>query len=212
MSASISFWRKMRTDSAAARLTALLALIVAIGLCALLIALPLMERLADARRTAANLDLRSAALRDAAAERLAEAEIAAPSPAVIAEATAYLATHAPVGTRNAAMLDLLSSVRLIAQASDVKLTATAPIDVNRGDARLFDLVDGSGMSILAAEARIVADHQGIARFLMAIEQARPVLRAATLDITAKTSRADQETDRLSARVLIGTIIREAPGE
>jgi hypothetical protein len=212
MSASISFWRKMRTDSAAARLTALLALIVAIGLCALLIALPLMERLADARRTAANLDLRSAALRDAAAERLAEAEIAAPSPAVIAEATAYLATHAPVGTRNAAMLDLLSSVRLIAQASDVKLTATAPIDVNRGDARLFDLVDGSGMSILAAEARIVADHQGIARFLMAIEQARPVLRAATLDITAKTSRADQETDRLSARVLIGAIIREAPEE
>ncbi|MDG1972562.1 MAG: hypothetical protein P8I56_16570 [Paracoccaceae bacterium] len=212
MSASISFWRKMRTDSAAARLTALLALIVAIGLCALLIALPLMERLADARRTAANLDLRSAALRDAAAERLAEAEIAAPSPAVIAEATAYLATHAPVGTRNAAMLDLLSSVRLIAQASDVKLTATAPIDVNRGEARLFDLVDGSGMSILAAEARIVADHQGIARFLMAIEQARPVLRAATLDITAKTSRADQETDRLSARVLIGAIIREAPEE
>lgn len=212
MSASISFWRKMRTDSTAARLTALLALIVAIGLCALLIALPLMERLADARRTAANLDLRSAALRDAAAERLAEAEIAAPSPAVIAEATAYLATHAPVGTRNAAMLDLLSSVRLIAQASDVKLTATAPIDVNRGEARLFDLVDGSGMSILAAEARIVADHQGIARFLMAIEQARPVLRAATLDITAKTSRADQETDRLSARVLIGAIIREAPEE
>ncbi|MDG1210963.1 MAG: hypothetical protein P8Q48_17715 [Paracoccaceae bacterium] len=212
MSASISFWRKMRTDSAAARLTALLALIVAIGLCALLIALPLMERLADARRTAANLDLRSAALRDAAAERLAEAEIAAPSPAVIAEATAYLATHAPVGTRNAAMLDLLSSVRLIAQASDVKLTATAPIDINRGEARLFDLVDGSGMSILAAEARIVADHQGIARFLMAIEQARPVLRAATLDITAKTSRADQETDRLSARVLIGAIIREAPEE
>ena len=212
MSASISFWRKMRTDSAAARLTALLALIVAIGLCALLIALPLMERLADARRTAANLDLRSAALRDAAAERLAEAEIAAPSPAVIAEATAYLATHAPVGTRNAAMLDLLSSVRLIAQVSDVKLTATAPIDVYRGEARLFDLVDGSGMSILAAEARIVADHQGIARFLMAIEQARPVLRAATLDITAKTSRADQETDRLSARVLIGAIIREAPEE
>ncbi len=212
MSASISFWRKMRTDSAAARLTALLALIVAIGLCALLIALPLMERLADARRTAANLDLRSAALRDAAAERLAEAEIAAPSPAMIAEATAYLATHAPVGTRNAAMLDLLSSVRLIAQASDVKLTATAPIDVNRGEARLFDLVDGSGMSILAAEARIVADHQGIARFLMTIEQARPVLRAATLDITAKTSRADQETDRLSARVLIGAIIREAPEE
>ncbi len=212
MSASISFWRKMRTDSTAARLTALLALIVAIGLCALLIALPLMERLADARRTAANLDLRSAALRDAAAERLAEAEIAAPSPAVIAEATAYLATHAPVGTRNAAMLDLLSSVRLIAQASDVKLTATAPIDVNRGEARLFDLVDGSGMSILAAEARIVADNQGIARFLMAIEQARPVLRAATLDITAKTSRADQETDRLSARVLIGAIIREAPEE
>ena len=47
---------------------------------------------------------------------------------------------------------------------------------------------------------------------MAIEQARPVLRAATLDITAKTSRADQETDRLSARVLIGAIIREAPEE
>ena len=212
MSASIPFWRKMRTDSVAARLTALVALISAIALCALLIALPLMERLADARRIAANLDLRSAALRDAAAERLAESEIAAPSPAAIAEATAYLTTHAPVGTRNAAMLDLLSSVRLIAQASDVKLTATAPIDVNRGEARLFDLVDGSGMSILAAEARIVADHGGIARFLMAIEQARPVLRAATLDITAKTSRADQETDRLSARVLIGAIIREAPEE
>lgn len=209
MSEAIPFWRRMRTDSAPARLTALTTVITVIALVGLLVALPLFERLEDAKRKAANLDLRAAALSNAAAERLAEAEIAAPPPAAIAEATAYLADHAPESTRDAAMLDLLSTVRLIAQASDVTLTSTAPIDVNRGEARLFDLVNGAGLAILAAEARFVTDHNGVARFLTAIEQARPVLRAATLEITARSSRVDQEADRLSARVLIGAIIREA---
>lgn len=209
MSEAIPFWRRMRTDGAAARLTALSTVIAAIVLVGLLVAAPLVERLEDAKRKAANLDLRAAALNDAAAERLAEAGIAAPPPAAIAEATAYLADHAPEGTRDGALLDLLSTVRLIAQASDVTLTSTAPVDVNRGEARLFDLADGAGLTILAAEARIVADHDGVARFLTAVEQARPVLRAATLEITARSARVDQEADRLSARVLIGAIIREA---
>ncbi len=209
MSAAIPFWRRMRTDGAAARLTALGAIALVLALVGLLIALPLFERLEDAKRKAANLDLRATALNDAAAERLAEADIAAPSPAAIAEATAYLADHAPAGAKDAAMLDLLSTVRLIAQASDVTLTSTAPIDMARGEARLFDLTGDAGLAILAAEARIVADHDGVARFLTAIEQARPVLRAATLEITARSARVDQETDRLSARVLIGAIIREA---
>lgn len=209
MSEAIPFWRRMRTDGAAARLTALAAVALVIALVALLVALPLVERLEDAKRKAANLDLRAAALNDAAAERLAEAQIAAPPPVAIAEATAYLADHAPEGTRDAAMLDLLSTVRLIAQASDVTLTSTSPIDTSRGETRLFDLAGDAGLAILAAEARIVADHDGVARFLTAVEQARPVLRAATLEITAKSARVDQEADRLSARVLIGAIIREA---
>lgn len=209
MSGAIPFWRRMRTDGAAARLTAMTTVIGVIALVGLLVALPLIERLEDAKRKAANLDQRASALSNAAAERLAEAGIAAPPPAAIAEATAYLADHAPEGTRDAAMLDLLSTVRLIAQASDVTLTSTAPVDVNRGEAQLFDLVDGAGLAILAAEARFVADHEGAARFLTAIEQARPVLRAATLEITARSSRVDQEADRLSIRVLIGAIIREA---
>lgn len=209
MNAAVPFWRRMRTDGAAARLTALIAIIIAIALICLLVALPLIERLEDAKRKAASLDLRAAALSDAAAERLAEAQIAAPPPAAIAEATAYLADHAPEGARDAAMLDLLSAVRLIAQASGVTLTSTAPVDVNRGEVRLFDLAGEADLAILAAEARIVADHDGVARFLTAIERARPVLRAATLEITARSSRVDQEADRLSARVLIGAIIREA---
>ena len=209
MSAAIPFWRRMRTDSAAGRLTALITLLAVIALAGLLIALPLMERLAEAKRTAANLDLRAEALSQAATERLAEAEIAAPPAATIAEAVAYLDDHAPVTTRDAAMLDLLSSIRLIAQASDVTLTTTAPIDASRGEARLFSLADNAGLAVLAAEARFMADHEGVARFLTAIEQARPVIRAATLEITARTARADRETDRLTARVLIGAIIRVA---
>lgn len=209
MSDAIPFWRRMRSDGAAARLTALTVALAGIALIGLLVALPLFERLEDARRKAANLDLRAAALTDAAAERLAEAQIAAPPPAAIAEATAYLADHAPEGTRDAAMLDLLSTVRLIAQAAKVTLTTASPVDATRGEARLFDQLEGAGLAILAAEARIIADHDGVARFLTAIEQARPVLRAATLDITARSARVDHETGRLSARVLIGAIIREA---
>lgn len=209
MSAAIPFWRRMRTDGAAARLTALLTLLLVVTLAALLVAAPLIERLEDAKRTAANLDRRAAALTAAAAERLAEAEIAAPPPAAIAEAEAYLADHAPVADPDAAMLDLLSSIRLIAQASNVTLTTTAPLDARRGDARLFNLIDGAGLAVLAAEARIVTDHAGVVRFLTALERARPVMRAATLDITSKTDRADREEGRLSARILIGAIIREA---
>lgn len=212
MSEAIPFWRRMRVDGAPARLTALMTLLIVIALSGLFIALPLMERLEDARRTATNLDLRASALSAAAAERLAEAQIAAPPAAAIAEAAAYLADHAPVGARDAAMLDLLSSVRLIAQASDVTLTTTSPIDVNRGEARLFDLAEDAGLSVLAAEARIITDHDGLARFLTAIEQARPVIRAATIEISAKTSRADREVDRLTARIMIGAIIREAADE
>lgn len=209
MSHALPFWRRMRTDGAAARLTALATILAVMALVGLLVGLPLVERLEDAKRRAANLDLRAAALSDAAAERLAEADIAAPSPAAIAEATAYLDEHAPEGARDAAMLDLLSTVRLIAQASNVSLASTAPVDVSRGETRLFDLVSDAGLAILAAEARIVADHDGVARFLSAIEQARPVLRAATLEITARSARVDQEAGRLSVRVLIGAIIREA---
>ena len=212
MSEAIPFWRRMRTDGGAARVTALTTLLVLIGLAGLLIAAPLIQRLEDARRTAANLDVRAEALNSAAAERLAEAEVAAPPSSAIAAAEAYLAEHAPITTRDAAMLDLLSSIRLIAQASDVTLTTTSPLGANRGEARLFNLVDSAGLEVLAAEARIVADHDGVARFLAAIEQARPVMRATALEITAKTARADQEANRLTTRVVIGAIIRDAAPE
>lgn len=212
MSDAVPFWRRMRTNGGGARLTALFTLLAMMALAGLMLALPLHERLEEAQRTAANLDLRADALNRAARERLAEAEIAAPPPAAIAAAEAYLADHAPRAARDAAMLDLLSSVRLIAQASDVTLTTTAPLDARRGEARLFNVMDDAGLSVLAAEARIVADHEGVARFLMAVEQARPVLRATTLEVAARTSRADREADRLTARILIGAIIRVAEAE
>ena len=53
MNAAVPFWRRMRTDGAAARLTALMTIIIVIALIGLLIALPLMERLEDAKRKAA---------------------------------------------------------------------------------------------------------------------------------------------------------------
>jgi len=212
MNDAIPFWRRMRTDGGAARLTAFLTLLVAIALAGLLIALPLMDQLSDAKRTAANLDLRAAALRDAAKERLAEAQIDAPPPAAIAAATAYLDEHAPIGTRDAAMLDLLSSIRLIAQASDVTLTTAAPVDTTLAAASSVDPLENAGLALLGAEARITADHEGLTRFLTAIEQARPVLRAAILDVTARTSRADEEAGRLTARIVIGAIIREDANE
>ncbi len=207
MSDAIPAWRKMRTDGGAARLTALIALASVIGLCGLLIAAPLVERLNDAKRKADNLDRRAAALRGATAERLAEAEISAPPPAQIAEAAAYLADHAPLRSTEAAMLDLLSSVRLIAQASNVRLTATAPLDAQRSGAGLLEGIEGSGLSVLVVEARIITDHAGIARFISAIEQSRPVLRAASIEVASRSSRADQENERLNARILIGSIIR-----
>ncbi len=212
MSEAIPAWRKMRTDGVAARITAFATVAAVVGLFGLLIAAPLVERFDNAQRRADNLDRRAAALRGAAAERLAEAEVSAPPQADIARAAAYLAGHAPVRSTDAAMLDLLSSVRLIAQASDVRLTATAPLDAQRSDARLLEGVEGAGLSVLAVEARIVADHDGVARFLTAIDQSRPVLRAASIEITSRSSRADQENERLNARILIGSIIRVTEGE
>ena len=208
MSAAVPIWRRMGTTSAAARITAFITLIAVTSLIALLIAAPIYERWEEAKRKAASLDQRTAALTAAAADRLAEAEIAAPPAAALAEAGAYLNEYAPTRDREAAMLDLISSLRLIAQASDVRLTAAAPLDPDRAGGRLFDMAEDAGVALLLAEARIVADHAGLARFLEAVDKARPALRAASLDLTARTPRADQEADRLTARIIVGAMIRD----
>ena len=208
MSAAVPPWRRMATNGAAARLVALVVLCCALTLSALLVAAPLAERLEDAKRKAAALDRRAAALNQAAADRSAEARIAAPPTEAVAAATAWLDEHAPAREGEAAMLELLSTLRLLAQAAEVRLTAAAPLALDRGDGRLFQITEDAGLTILAAEARIVADHDGLVRFLDAVEKARPVLRAAALDVTARSPKADAEDERLTARVLIAAMVRE----
>lgn len=200
-------WRRLSPGSAPARVALLAALLAAAGLLALLVVFPLLGGLRAAEERAARLDLRAGALFAAAAERRAEAGLAGVDPASAAAAEAWLAEVAPERDREAAMLDLLSALRLLAGAAAVELVSAAPLE----RAASFPAPEGGPVGVVAAEARIVADHAGLARFLEAVEAARPVLRAAALDISAASPAAGAEARRLSVSVTVGALFRPDGG-
>ena len=207
------FWRRMAPTSTAARLTAVLTLICFVLLIYALIYAPLQARLADARDRAASLDRRAAALTAAAEALKAEATVTAPDEATLMKANAWLDEHAPVRADGDAALDLLSTLRLIAQASEVNLASVAPLDAAR-DAAARDLAataELAGLRAHVAEARIAADHAGLARFLSALEATRPTLRAASLEVTARSTSAAAEDGRLSVLVVVAALSRPAGG-
>lgn len=207
-------WRRNAPDSASAKALALGALVLCLGLVALLIASPLAQRLDDARERAARLDARAASLEAAASARAEEAALAGPDAALVDQAQAWLADAAPVRDADAAMLDLLSSLRLLAEASDVALTSATPLEGARASA-LGDIAAAAalaGLQMSAAEARIVSDHEGLARFLAAVEAASPRLRAPVLDLSARSAVATAEENRLSARVVVFALSRAPEAE
>lgn len=203
-------WRSIAPRSPIGRIAALFALAVGAALAAAFVAAPLIARMDDARDRAARLDARTAALTAAATARRAEAAGPPADPAAIAAASDWLRVHAPLRTAEAAALDLLSALRLTAEATGVELASAAPLSQTGRDPDLFAAADMAGLAATAAEARIVADHAGLARFLGALEAAEPALRAAAIEITARSSGAAAEARRLTARVIVGALSR-APG-
>lgn len=205
---TVPVWRRAAPRSAAGRAMAVAALLAAATMILGLAAAPLFSMVEDARDRADRLDRRAAALTAAAAARRAEAAIAPPAPAAIAAAEVWLDATAPVRDPDAAMLELVSALRLLAATAEVELVSAAPLAPARGRA-LFPALGAEGIGVVAAEARLTADHAGLARFLSAVEEARPTLRAAALSVTAASPRADREAARLSARVTVGALLREA---
>lgn len=205
-------WRRRAPTSAGARLAALGALGIGLLFLAVFVARPLVERVDAARERAARLDLRAGALIAAAQARKAEAGLAETDQAALAAATEWLARNAPIQDEGAATLDLLSSLRLLADAAGVELSSAAPLDAGRADGGFFAGDAPAAPHVAAAEARIAADHAGLARFLMAIEAARPPLRAAALDITARSAAPVDEDARLTVSVIVGALSRPRAGD
>lgn len=200
-------WRRLSPASGAARLVALLTCGIAAGLILLVVIAPLLAGWEDAKDRAARLDTRAAALAEAARDRRAEAAVTAPDSKTLAQAVAYLDAHAPVANAEGALLDLISALRLIAQTAEVDLTTATPLDAGRSGARLTMPLDMAGLTVAAAEARLVTDHGGLARFLQAVEAAEPTLRAATLDVAARSTSAGAEDKRLSVTITIVSLAR-----
>lgn len=206
---TVPVWRRISPRSGAARLGAFGAVAVFALLGWALVFAPLQSRLSEARERAASLDARAAALSAAAAALQAESATADPNAAALGEAAAWLDEHAPVRAPGEAELELLSALRLLAQAAEVELASVSALDVSR-DAAARDIArtaSASGLSAHLAEARLVADHAGLARFLTALEATRPTMRAASLEITARSSAAAAEARRLSIRVVVAALSR-----
>ncbi|MEM7270647.1 MAG: hypothetical protein AAF401_15515, partial [Pseudomonadota bacterium] len=153
------------------------------------------------------LDQRAAALLAAAADRRREAELAPPPSNSVEAAEAWLKVHAPKEARETAELALITAIRLIAEDASVTLNSVAAAKLPREAANAAAALGDAGISLLAVEARISADHKSLARFLTSVETAQPKLRVAALDVVARTSRADQEDDRLTVRALVAAMIR-----
>ena len=205
-------WRRAAPASGSSRLLASIVLLGAVAALALFVALPLYERFAAAEDRATRLNARAAALEAAAEARLAEARLSGPDAALTARAVDWLDENAPMRDPDAAMLDLISSLRLLAEASDVALAAATPLDGARA-AELRDFAAAAelaGLHASGAEARLTSDHAGLVRFLEAVEAARPTMRAAHLDISARSSAASAEGERLSVRVIVAAFSRSAP--
>ncbi len=200
-------WRRLDPRSGAAHgLLALAGLVAALALFALVVA-PILERSRAAAARAAATEARAAALEAAAAARRAEAGAASADPALRAAALSWLDEHAPVASAEAAALDLLSTVRLLAEASEVELQAAAALPDPA--ARGFAAPAGAPLAVVAVEARLATDHAGLARFLDAVEAARPRLRAPALEIVAATPAAGRaaEARRLSVAVTVAALRR-----
>lgn len=202
-------WRRLAPSSASARLAGLAVLIFGLLCLALLVAAPLIAGIRAAEARATQLDFRAAALYAAAAERRAEAGPLDADGASLAAAENWLDRNAPRTDENGALLDLISGVRLLAAEAGVTLDAATPLE--RGDGGAFAAAT-PGLRVVTAEARIVADHDGLARFLRAIETAEPPRRAAALEISARSGGALDEAERLSVTVLIGALSRPVAGE
>lgn len=203
-------WRRLAPNGFNARLAAAGAALVGAALLALFVALPLIERIEAAQERAARLDLRAAALLTMAAERSAEAGFERSDAARIDAASTWLDTNARLSD-GTAMLELLSGVRLLAEATGVELGSAAPLDADRADAALFTAADLAGLRVTAVEARVTADHAGLARFLAAVEAAEPAMRAAAIEITARSDAVLDEKNRLTASVVIGALSRPEDG-
>ncbi|MEL7462565.1 MAG: hypothetical protein AAFN79_00760 [Pseudomonadota bacterium] len=202
-------WRRLSPRSGAARLAALGALVLFALLGWALVFASLQTRLTDARERAASLYDRAAALEAAADALAAESSTTEPDAAALQTATAWLDEHAPIRAPGEAELELLSALRLLAQAAEVELASVSALDASR-DAAARDIARtaaASGLSAHLAEARLVADHAGLARFLTALEATRPTLRAAALEITARSPAATAEARRLSIRVTVAALSR-----
>lgn len=203
------FWRRLDPRGGEARALAIAAALCFGFLIWALVWAPLQTRIADAREAAESLHRRAAALEGAAAARRAEAAISAPDAATLGKAEAWLAVHAPVRADGEAMLELLSTLRLVAETTAVELVSVSPLDAGR-DAAARDMAAAADIAMLAvhvAEARIVADHAGLARFLGALDAVRPVIRAPAIEISARGGGAADEARRLSVSVIVAALSR-----
>ncbi|MEO0361071.1 MAG: hypothetical protein AAF322_08180 [Pseudomonadota bacterium] len=202
-------WRRRGPRSAGARGAAAAAVLAGFGALFFAFSAVFVDPLADERRSAELASQRAAALTAAAEARRREAAAPSADPSALATAEDWLARRAPRRPAEDAALDLLSALRLTAAATNVELASAALID--GGGARrggdLFAAADMAGLTATTAEARIVADHAGIARFLGVLEAAEPAIRAAAVEIAARTAAAAAEDRRLTARVVVGALSR-----
>lgn len=203
-------WRRIDPNSASAKLFAFTLVAGTLLIASALVTMPLLSQWQDASDRATRLDQRAAALTAAAAARVIEAQDTQPDVATLERAEVYLATHAPIRPGEAALLDLISSLRLIAGATEVNLASVTPLDGRAGGFVLP--LDTVGLSTASAEARITTDHAGLVRFLSALEATQPTLHAVTLDITARSSAASAEDDRLSVSIVVSALSRAEGGE
>lgn len=193
-------WRRLSPTSPAARGASLFTLMIGLAALTFLIAAPLLADIRAAKTRAALLEQRADTLRAATAQRRAEAEFISMNDEDLAAARGWLDENAPRTGEDAAALDLISGIRLLAAQAHVALEAASPLNATPREA-------APGLRVIAAEARITTDHGGLARFLHAIESARPLLRAAELEISARSPAALEEDERLSVIVIINALSR-----
>ncbi len=201
-------WRRLDPRSAPARLAAF-ALLAALAAATAAAALgPLVARRAAAEGRLAATIARAEALERAAVEIGAQDQ--APASEAVAAAQAWLVSAAPTRAGDAATLALLSGLRATAEERGVTLTALAPVRAEAAELQALAPPLGLGLSLVAAEARIVADHAGLAAFLEALERAPDGARVVALDVAAASAAPLAEAGRLTARVLAVALVR-APG-
>ena len=207
-------WRRLSPASLGARLAAAAVLVLGAVILTLVVAAPLAARFDAAKDRTAALDRRAAALTAAAAARRAEAAFAAPKAADIARAEAWLDRNAPRRADGEAMLELLSTLRLLARTSGVELVSVAPLSRRQGAAAegFARAAETAGLAAHIAEARIVADHAGLAALLGALEAVTPTVRASALDVSARNASATAEARRLSVRLVVAALSRPEAAE